>query len=404
MPPATASAEPSVVRATLWAGFFTNGVWDMLSVLVPLYAAALGLSAADIGFIVAARSVLPAVLSIHGGILMDHWGTRRVLQCVAIACLALPLGYPMTGWFPLLVLLQLLLGLASGLGMSASQTWSLQTSYDVATLARYSLYSRIGTFLAPVMVGATWDFFGAWAAFASVSLWAAGTVATVRVVRQHDRPAPAAKDAARRRTLALLIPKWPAHKQALALSAIPAVTFVLFVSFFRNAPGAIQSSMYVVYLGDVGLSGTLIGALVGICEFAGVIGSLAAAPLERRLHAPTLVIVCMAASVAAISVTPLIGFLFPLLVVAAAVRGFAQGMSQPLMYSLLGSAVPASAHGASVGLRNAVTRFASIVTPAVMGVVAEVWGIEASFYVMGVAMLAGIGMLAVSARSLGRTA
>ena len=152
---ATASPEPAVIRATLWAGFFTNGVWDMLSVLVPLYAAALGMPASDIGFIVAARSVLPALLSIHGGILMDHWGTPRVLQCVAIACFALPAAYPMTGWFPLLVLLQLLLGLASGLGMSASQTWSLQTSHDIATLARYSLYSRIGTFLAPVMVGAT---------------------------------------------------------------------------------------------------------------------------------------------------------------------------------------------------------------------------------------------------------
>src|SRR3954468_19541444 len=94
-PPAEPAPERRTIRATLWAGFFTNGVWDMLSVLVPLYAGALGLSAAQIGFIVAARSVLPAALSIHGGILMDHWGTPRVLQYVAIACLALPAAYPM---------------------------------------------------------------------------------------------------------------------------------------------------------------------------------------------------------------------------------------------------------------------------------------------------------------------
>src|SRR5918999_5008133 len=99
MPPPTASPEPRVVRATLWAGFFTNGVWDMLSVLVPLYAAAAGLSAADIGFIVAARSLLPSALSIHGGILMDYWGTPRVLLWVAVACLALPLAYPVSDWF-----------------------------------------------------------------------------------------------------------------------------------------------------------------------------------------------------------------------------------------------------------------------------------------------------------------
>ena len=81
--------EARVTRATLWVGFFTNGVWDMLSVVVPLYAAAVGLSAADIGFIVAARSVLPTALSIHGGILMDYWGTRRVLLWLAVVCVLL---------------------------------------------------------------------------------------------------------------------------------------------------------------------------------------------------------------------------------------------------------------------------------------------------------------------------
>jgi predicted MFS family arabinose efflux permease len=194
------------------------------------------------------------------------------------------------------------------------------------------------------------------------------------------------------------MPQWRAHREALALAVIPGVAFVLFVSFFRNAPGAIQSSMYVVYLGEVGLTGTLIGMLVGICELAGVIGSLMAARMERLIRPHTLVIVCMAASVTAISLTPLIGFMFTLLVVAASVRGFAQGMSQPLMYSLLGKAVPPTVHGASVGLRNAVTRLASIVTPAVMGIAAEVWGIETSFYVMGVLMLIGIGMLGATAR------
>lgn len=249
------------------------------------------------------------------------------------------------------------------------------------------------------MVGAIWDLFGAWAAFVSVSLWAAGAVASVRIARTHEGPSADAAERAQRSTLRLLIPQWRAHRQAFALTAIPAVAFVLFVSFFRNAPGAIQSSMYVVYLGNVGFSGTLIGALVGFSEFAGVIGSLAAAPVARRMHARTLVILCIAVSISAIAITPLVGFMLSLLFAAAGMRGFAQGMSQPLMYSLLGNAVPASVHGATVGLRNAVTRLSSIVTPAVMGVVAEAWSIEASFYVVGVAMLTGVGILAAAARS-----
>jgi len=403
-------------HATLAAGLFTNGVWDMLSVVVPLYAVAVGLSVAEIGIIVAARSVLPTALSIHGGILMDRWGIRRMLVWLAIASLVLPLAYPATGWFVTLVVLQLILGLAASLGMAAAQTWSLQSSHgDVATLAHFSLVSRIGTFIGPVMVGAIWDAFGAWAAFACVSLWAAGVLASAGYGAQprgkearldiSDRPAAHPKiepgpEPGPYSHYSQLIPRWAEHKDALVLAAIPAVAFVLAVSFLRNAPGAIQSSFYVVYLGDIGMSGTLIGALVGLSEFFGVIGSLFAAPMERLVRTHRLVIACIVCSIAAIAVTPLIGHVLALLIVAAAVRGIAQGVSQPLMYSLLGRAVPASVHGATVGLRNAVTRLASIITPAVMGMVAAAWGIEASFYVMGALFLAGTAVLAFVAARL----
>ena len=165
-----AASNDRETLAAYGAGLFTNGVWDMLSVAVPLYAVAVGLNAAEIGLIISARSVLPAVLSIHGGIIMDELGTRRVLRWVAIASAALPLLFPLSGWFAVLTALQLLLGLATSLGMAASQTWSMQTSHgDTAILARYSVATRIGTFIGPVAVGAAWDLFGAWAAFACVS-------------------------------------------------------------------------------------------------------------------------------------------------------------------------------------------------------------------------------------------
>jgi MFS family permease len=381
-------------------GFFTNGVWDMLSVVVPLYATAVGMSAADVGFIVAARSVLPTALSIHGGILMDYWGTRRVLLWVAAACVFLPILYPLAGWFAPLFVLQLALGLASSLGMAAGQTWSLQTSHDIATLARFSLFSRIGTFFGPLMIGAIWDLLGAWAAFATIALWAAGTVAAAARARDDGDGARHALSQASVRSLAALIPQWRAHKQALALSAIPAVAFVLAVSFFRNAPGAVQSSLYVVYLGEIGLSGTLIGALVSLCELSGVLGSLMAAPLERRVRPQMLVVSCIAVSILAIALTPLMAVSFAFLALAAAARGSAQGLSQPVMYSILGRAVPPEAHGASVGVRNAVTRLASIITPAIMGVAAEAWGLAVSFYVVGAVLLVGTAILAIAARSL----
>jgi MFS family permease len=374
----------------------------MLSVLVPLYAVAVGLSAAEIGLIVAARSVLPTALSIHGGILMDEWGTQRVLWAVAIACAVLPLAYPITGWFTVLVVLQLLIGLASSLAMAGAQTWSMQTSGgDTAGLARFSLYSRFGTFLAPVTVGAVWDLMGAWAAFSSVSLWAAGILISLAHAAPMRRSRRTKDDGIRAGgpVVAALLPRWAPHKSALALAAVPAVAFVLAVSFLRNAPGGIQASLYVVYLGEIGFSGTLIGALVSTSELFGVFGSMAAALLERFMRARYLLIVCIASSVLAITLTPLIASLLVLLFAAAALRGIAQGASQPVMYSVLSRAVPDSVHGASVGLRNAVTRLASILTPAGMGIAADAWGIEASFCVTGAVLLVLTACLALAART-----
>ena len=392
--------EQAENRATLGAGLFTNGVWDMLSVVVPLYAAGVGLSVAEIGLVVAARSVLPAALSIHGGILMDQLGTRRVLLWVAMACASLPFLYPASGWFTALFALQLLLGLANSVAMAAAQTWSLQVSHgDVASLARFSVVSRIGTFLGPVVVGAAWDLFGAWAAFTCVSLCGAGIVASAVFAApgaQHAKSPPVTGAYAMR----ALVPRWADHKQAIALAAIPAVAFVLAASFLRNAPGSIQASLYVVYLADIGMTGTIIGALVAISELFGVFGSMVAAPMERAIRGDRLLIACIAGSVAAIAVTPLVGHFLLLLVLASIVRGVAQGISQPLMYSILGRSAPSTRHGASVGLRNAVVRLASIVTPTVMGIAAEAWGIETSFYAVGAVLLLACAALAVAARGL----
>ena len=387
--------------ATLGAGLFTNGVWDMLSVVVPLYAVGVGLNAAEIGLIVAARSVLPALLSIHGGILMDQLGTRRVLLWVATASALLPLLYPLSGWFTVLALLQLLLGLAAALGMAASQTWAIQVGRgDTAMLARYSVATRIGTFIGPVVVGAAWDFHGAWAAFLCVALCGAGSIVATAQSAGVEPQAPNAHHAHHAKGAAVLLPSWALHKEALLLALIPTVAFILVASLLRNASGAIQSSLFVVYLNGIGLSGTLIGTLVAIAELSGVAGSLLAARAERRLGAVRLVIACIVMSLMCIAATPLIAHLLVVLIAACVLRGIVQGMSQPLMYAILSHEVTSNRHGASVGLRNAVVRLGSIITPAVMGVAAEAYGIENSFYVIGGVFLLVTAGLAVGARKL----
>ena len=60
------------------AGPFAQGYTELYNFLIPLYGLSLGMSASKVGMLVGARSLLAVFLSIHVGVLMDRFGTRRV--------------------------------------------------------------------------------------------------------------------------------------------------------------------------------------------------------------------------------------------------------------------------------------------------------------------------------------
>ena len=67
--------NPAAIYAT---GLLGMGYTDLYIFLIPLYGLSLGMSAGEIGVLASARHVLALLLSIHIGVLMDRFGTRRV--------------------------------------------------------------------------------------------------------------------------------------------------------------------------------------------------------------------------------------------------------------------------------------------------------------------------------------
>src|ERR1700675_3619040 len=57
---------------------FSMGYVDFYTFLMPLYALSLGFDAAEVGTLVGARSIVAMFLSIHIGVLMDRFGTRKI--------------------------------------------------------------------------------------------------------------------------------------------------------------------------------------------------------------------------------------------------------------------------------------------------------------------------------------
>lgn len=134
--------------------------------------------------------------------------------------------------------------------------------------------------------------------------------------------------------------------------------------------------------------GTLIGVLVGISEGAGLIGALMAPLWERYIKPHWVFIGFVVMSLFFVSITPALGGVFILLAIATFGRGYAQGLSQPVMFGILSRAVSRTEQGTSIGLRTTSNRFASLIVPAAMGLVAEFLGVEASFYWIGGTLIA----------------
>jgi MFS family permease len=389
------------------AGPFAQGYTQFYDFLIPLYALSLGMSAGKIGMLVGARSLLALFLSIHVGVLMDRFGTRRVTLFFIRIAMALAPVFPLLPWFWPLLLLQIVNGGALQFAWSGSQTLIAQLAEGEAEyLGRFSFFARFGTTLAPMIAGVAWDFGGAWPAYALGFVW--GMALTLTLLRAPEAPLAVADggDARRRRRFRLIdvLPRLPDYVRCFALMAIPAVATTMAIIFLRTATNGVQSSLYVIYLKGVGLTGTSIGILFAAIEITSGLGSLFAGRAMRLGDPQRTMLSGTVLSILLICVTPFTGGIFALLFIAQALRGWLQGVVQPMMFSVQAKAVGPHRQGSVVGLRQTMNRLAAIVIPPAMGAIADHWGAGQSFVILGTILIVLCAPVTLITRRAARTA
>jgi MFS family permease len=383
--------SPSRPPASIYiAGLFAMGYTQFYTFLIPLYGLSLGMSASEIGMLVGGRSLLAVFLSIHVGVLMDRLGTRRVTLFFVWTAMALAPVFPLLPWFWPLLLVQVVNGAALNFAWSGSQTLIAQLAEGEAEyIGRFSFFARFGTTLTPMIAGAAWDWGGAWPAYMLGAAW--GAVLTVALLRAPeveiaggDGRAPRGPASFRARDV---VPRLPDYVRCFALMAIPAVATTMAIIFLRTATNAVQSSLYVVYLNGVGLTGTSIGVLFAAIEIASGFGSLFAGRAMRLGDPQRTMLSGTVLSIVLICLTPFLGGIFLLLFLAQAARGWLQGVVQPVMFSVQAKAVGRYRQGSVVGLRQTMNRLAAIVIPPAMGAIADRWGAGESFVILGSLLL-----------------
>jgi MFS family permease len=401
----TAPARPP---ASLYvAGPFSMGYLDFFTFLIPLYGLSMGFDAAEIGILVGARSILALFLSIHIGVLMDRFGTRQVTLFFVWTGMALAPLFPLVPGFWALLLLQLVNGAATSFAWSGAQTLIAQLAEgDAGYIGKFSFFARLGSTTAPILAGMVWDFGGAWPAYLLAAAW--GAVLTIALLRTPEaeifgaRPADGTARARFRARDAL--PRASDYVSSIMLVAIPAVAVSMAIISMRNTTYSIQTSVYVVYLKEIGLVGTIIGVLFATAEIASGFGSLFAGravrlgdPLRTMLSGTVL-------SILLIAITPLLGGIFALLLLSQVIRGWLEGVIQPVILSVQARAVGRHQQGAVVGLRQTGQRLTSIVIPPLMGGIADHWGVSESFLILGALMLLLCVPLALLTRRAVRSA
>src|ERR1700751_4812847 len=160
---------------------FSMGYVDFSTCLMPLYPLSLGFDATEVGILVGARSILAMFLSIHIGVLMDRFGTRKVTLFFVWTSMVLAPLFPLVPWFWSLLVLQLVNGAAVSFAWSGAQTLIAQLATGEALyLGQFTFFARLGSTTAPMLGGAVWDFGGTWLSYLVGVLW--GGVLTVAVL------------------------------------------------------------------------------------------------------------------------------------------------------------------------------------------------------------------------------
>ena len=388
---------PWRVQAGIYgAAAFSNTMPNMGWVVIPIWLLLQGVPDWLIGITIGCRHIGPMLLAIHGGAVIDRLGARRVMLFLAIIGALTPLLYPVTPFIWAIIVLQLITGLVDALGWVGAQTLvSKVMKGDAIYTGRMSFFTRLGLLIGPAISGVAWDCLGPWGGFGLIGLWSAGILFSVYLLPRDIEHQGYNKDRVKSETITLrvLTPKVSDYLKAFKLLALPTIFFVLTMSLLRHLGGGIQASFYGVHLKDIGISATTIGLLISINGAFGLVGSLSAAPMQRYFKDHWLLIFLVTVSILFITITPILNDHVIALMFASGLRGWAMAASLVFIISMIARYAEREMQGRAMGLRVTLNQMTWFAVPVIMGFVAEIFGREDSFYVIGFTAIILLGLL-----------
>ncbi|NBS12382.1 MAG: MFS transporter [Gammaproteobacteria bacterium] len=362
------------------AGFLALGLVPLSAVIVPLYALGLGASAGQVGIIMAMRSLLPFLMAIPGGAMMDRYGVRFMVSRLSAACAVLALVYPLAdGFWPLLVL-QLVFGLCQSFCWIGVQT-GIGKSFkgDSLITSHLGFWSMGGTFIGPLMIGVVWDYLGSTSSFVTVSAWCALLMFLALSLDEQKSPTEGVKSSRRQQM-------GSDYGEAFRLLKEPIVFFVIASSSVRLGAVALQTSFLPVYLAELSFSASQIGLVIGVSAASSAVSAFLNNVMARWWQPERILAVFILIALLALTSMSATSSFWALMALNV-LMGIAIGTTQPAMFSVLGARIPSEIQGLIVGLRTSMNRMATFVIPLAAGVAAELAGTRYTFVWVGLLLI-----------------
>jgi len=343
----------------------------------PLLALQQGYSEAAVGVLLALFALTQVFLALPAGRYADRHGLKKpVALSVATAVLGagVAVAWPV---FPVLCLSALLTGGATGSAVIALQRHVGRAAHTPQALKQAFSWLSIGpafsNFVGPFSAGLLIDHAGFRAAFLLMALLPLAAWGFIR--RAHEEPLPQRPASAR-------------ASRAWDLWRDPMFRRLLLVNWFLSAAWDVHTFVVPVLGHERQLSASVIGTILGAFAAAAALIRVVLPLLAARVHEWVLIVAAMVA-------TALIYAVYPFMHVAvtmgicSVLLGFALGMVQPMVMSMLHQITPEHRHGEAVGMRLMMINASSVMMPMLMGAAGALIGVSAVFWTVAATVGAG---------------
>jgi MFS family permease len=358
--------------------FLASLVWNfglgMTWLVVPLYAAAQGLSNAQIGALFSIPVLAQAVLNLVGGAYTDRIGGRRIMlgSCWMIVVSAL--------WFTQAHGFWMLMAGQVGLVVSRAAfwpaTWAMASELPGSRgiqLGRLNAVTNVGQIVGGgacgfLLAATGFDFtFGVMAAIGVLAFLAGlGT-----------RPSPPKAVPPGRRVLAAYGP----------LLRERIIHYSVLCAYLSALPFSLSMSFYPLLLAEYGYGEETSGVLVALRAVGAIAAGLIAARFVRTGPETLWPVVCGVAVAAAVGLMPAVNHVVPIGLWMLVV-GLGSGAMTLYFQITIAEASKPEERGSALALGGMGWSFSHLSTPLIMGFLADRYGIVEAFYAVGVLALA----------------